>query len=102
MHFKFINAIASHVRALNLPKEHEHSAYRFHQDMFLSGIERIISVRPARRLYASRNTRIHLVRPARSHGRRRPPTTRRSILRSLGMSRRPGSLESTSPGRSRA
>ena len=45
MHFKFINAIASHVRALNMPREHEHSAYRFHQDMFLSGIERIISVR---------------------------------------------------------
>ncbi|TBU33445.1 armadillo-type protein [Dichomitus squalens] len=44
MHFKFVNAIASHVRALNLPKEHEHSAYRFHQDMFLSGIERILSI----------------------------------------------------------
>ncbi|PIL35423.1 hypothetical protein GSI_02150 [Ganoderma sinense ZZ0214-1] len=44
MHFKFLNAIASHVRALNLPKDHEHSAYRFHQDMFQSGIERIISV----------------------------------------------------------
>ena len=48
MHFKFLNAIASNVRTLNLPKDHEHSAYRFHQDMFQSGIERIISVRPPR------------------------------------------------------
>ena len=44
MHFKFINAVASCAHALNLPKDHEHSAFRFHHDMFLSGIERIISV----------------------------------------------------------
>ena len=25
-----------------MPKEHEHSAYRFHTDLFLSGLERII------------------------------------------------------------
>lgn len=25
-----------------MPKEHEHSAYRFHSDLFLSGLERII------------------------------------------------------------
>jgi hypothetical protein len=25
-----------------MPKEHEHSAYRFHTDLFLSGFERII------------------------------------------------------------
>ncbi|KAI0822549.1 armadillo-type protein [Trametes gibbosa] len=44
MHFKFVNAIASYAQALNLPKEHEHSAYRFHHDMFQSGIERILSI----------------------------------------------------------
>ncbi|KAH9945049.1 armadillo-type protein [Epithele typhae] len=44
MHFKFINAIAVCTQALNLPKEHENSAFRFHQDMLQSGIERIISV----------------------------------------------------------
>jgi hypothetical protein len=27
-----------------LPKDHDHSAYRFHYDLFLSGIERIILV----------------------------------------------------------
>ena len=27
-----------------MPKEHEHSAYRFHTDLFLSGLERIILV----------------------------------------------------------
>ncbi len=45
MHLKFVNAIASYAHALNLPKEHEHSAYRFHHDMFQSGVERILSVR---------------------------------------------------------
>ena len=45
MHFKFLNAVASCAQALNLPKDHENSAYRFHQDMFASGIERIIAVR---------------------------------------------------------
>ena len=45
MHLKFVNAIASYAQALNLPKDHEHSAYRFHSDMFQSGIERILSVR---------------------------------------------------------
>ncbi|KAI0351701.1 hypothetical protein OH77DRAFT_1486744 [Trametes cingulata] len=44
MHLKFVNAIASYAQALNLPKEHEHSAYQFHRDMFLSGIERILSI----------------------------------------------------------
>ncbi|KAH9856670.1 armadillo-type protein [Lenzites betulinus] len=44
MHFKFVNGIASYAQALNLPKEHEHSAYRFHHDMFQSGIERILSI----------------------------------------------------------
>ena len=44
MHFKFINSVASCAQALNLPKEHEHSAFRLHQDLFSSGIERIIAV----------------------------------------------------------
>ncbi|KAI0661800.1 armadillo-type protein [Cubamyces menziesii] len=44
MHLKFVNAIASYAQALNLPKDHEHSAYRFHSDMFQSGIERILSI----------------------------------------------------------
>ncbi|RDX57101.1 hypothetical protein OH76DRAFT_1424700 [Lentinus brumalis] len=44
MHFKFINAIASYAQTLNLNKEHEHSAYRFHQDMFASGFERILAI----------------------------------------------------------
>ncbi|KAI0649472.1 armadillo-type protein [Trametes meyenii] len=43
-HFKFVNAIASYAQALSLPKDHEHSAYRFHRDMFQSGIERILSI----------------------------------------------------------
>jgi hypothetical protein len=29
---------------LNLPKEHELSAYQLHTDLFLSGIERILLV----------------------------------------------------------
>ncbi|KAI9061130.1 hypothetical protein FKP32DRAFT_1594809 [Trametes sanguinea] len=44
MHLKFVNAIASYAQALNLPKEHEHSAFQFHRDMFQSGIERILSI----------------------------------------------------------
>ncbi|GBE87862.1 hypothetical protein SCP_1200870 [Sparassis crispa] len=41
-HFRFINAIAALVQDMNLPQSHEHSAYQFHNDMFLSGIERIL------------------------------------------------------------
>ena len=48
MHFKFVNAIASYAQTLNLPKDHEHSAFRFHQDMFASGIERILAVSSSR------------------------------------------------------
>lgn len=33
------------VADLNMPKEHDLSAYRFHYDIFLSGFERIILVR---------------------------------------------------------
>ena len=101
MHFKFLNAIASHVRALNLPKDHEHSAYRFHQDMFQSGIERIISVRPLPQLYApSTAPGTHFATANRSRARRRPRTTRRSTLKSRGSSRQQACPVSTSPGRS--
>jgi len=43
-HFRFLNAVAKAVQDLNLPKDHEHSAYRFHSDMFLSGVERVLLV----------------------------------------------------------
>lgn len=36
--------IANSVAELNLPKEHEHSAYTFHSNLFLSGLERMILV----------------------------------------------------------
>lgn len=39
-----MNSIAKCVADLNLPKEHDHSAHRFHSDLFLSGFERIILV----------------------------------------------------------
>ena len=29
---------------MNMPRDHEHSAYNFHSDLFLSGLERIIMV----------------------------------------------------------
>lgn len=44
LHFKFINQLAAVVTQLNMPREHEHSAYNFHSDLFLSGFERIIMV----------------------------------------------------------
>ncbi|KAJ6512919.1 armadillo-type protein [Mycena sanguinolenta] len=43
-HLKLINAMAKTVAELDLPKEHDHSAYRFHADLFLSGFERIILI----------------------------------------------------------
>ncbi|KAJ7471520.1 armadillo-type protein [Mycena galericulata] len=43
-HLKLINSIAKAVADLNLPKDHDHSAYRFHADLFLSGFERIILI----------------------------------------------------------
>ncbi|TFK50027.1 hypothetical protein OE88DRAFT_1736314 [Heliocybe sulcata] len=43
-HFKLINAIAKCAADLQLPKDHDHSAYRFHQDLFLSGLERMILI----------------------------------------------------------
>jgi len=51
-HFKFMNLIARSVSELHLPKEHECSAYMFHNDLFLSGIERMILIaRKASTLY---------------------------------------------------
>ncbi|KAJ7762045.1 armadillo-type protein [Mycena maculata] len=43
-HLKLINAIAKSVAELNMLKDNEHSAYRFHADLFLSGFERIILI----------------------------------------------------------
>ncbi|KAJ7018809.1 armadillo-type protein [Mycena alexandri] len=43
-HLKLINAIARAVAEQNLPKDNEHSAHRFHSDLFLSGFERIILI----------------------------------------------------------
>ncbi|CCM03607.1 uncharacterized protein FIBRA_05745 [Fibroporia radiculosa] len=41
-HFKFINALAKLAEDLRMPPGHECSAFQFHKDMFLSGIERIV------------------------------------------------------------
>ncbi|KAJ7126744.1 armadillo-type protein [Mycena epipterygia] len=43
-HLKLINSIAQAVAEMNLPKDNEHSAYRFHADLFLSGFERIVLI----------------------------------------------------------
>ncbi|KAG2364612.1 armadillo-type protein [Suillus spraguei] len=44
MHLKLINAIARSAHELNLSKEHDMSAHRFHSDLFASGLERIILI----------------------------------------------------------
>ncbi|GJE96199.1 hypothetical protein PsYK624_123930 [Phanerochaete sordida] len=44
MHFKFINAIATSAEQVNVPRDHELSAYRLHTDLFLSGLDRILLV----------------------------------------------------------
>ena len=41
---KLINAIAQSTASLGMAKDHDLSAYRFHSDLFLSGLERIILV----------------------------------------------------------
>ena len=44
-----------------MPREHEHSAYNFHSDLFLSGLERIIMVsRPSIRILFPQ---LHSARP---------------------------------------
>ncbi|KAG8213095.1 armadillo-type protein, partial [Butyriboletus roseoflavus] len=43
-HLKLINAISRSVHDLNLSREHEMSAHRFHTDLFASGFERIILI----------------------------------------------------------
>ncbi|KAJ7852060.1 armadillo-type protein [Mycena olivaceomarginata] len=43
-HLRLVNTIAKAAADLNLPKEDDHSAYRFHADLFLSGFERIILI----------------------------------------------------------
>ncbi|PCH39395.1 hypothetical protein WOLCODRAFT_141240 [Wolfiporia cocos MD-104 SS10] len=41
-HFRFLNAVSRSVEDLGLPRNNELSAYRFHSDMFVSGMERIV------------------------------------------------------------
>ncbi|KAJ3732530.1 armadillo-type protein [Lentinula guzmanii] len=43
-HLRFINAVAKATADLNLPKDHELSAYHFHSDMFASGFERLVLI----------------------------------------------------------
>ncbi|CAK5268292.1 unnamed protein product [Mycena citricolor] len=57
-HLKLINATSKSVAELNMPKEHEHSAFRFHQDLFLSGFERIILI--SRKASATYYPTLHL------------------------------------------
>lgn len=54
IHLRLINNMARAAADLHLPSDSEHSAHRFHRDLFLSGIEKIIAVR----------RRSALVRPA--------------------------------------
>ena len=45
-HLRFLNTLAKCAADLNAPKEDELSAWRFHQDLFDSGLERILLVSP--------------------------------------------------------
>ena len=58
--FRLLNAIAKSAQDLNLPKDHELSPHRFHSDLFLSGIDRILVVSPYS-LYCVYLTFAHLV-----------------------------------------
>ncbi|KAI5983410.1 armadillo-type protein [Pisolithus albus] len=44
MHLRLINATAKIVHELNMEKDHEMSAHRFHADLFASGLERILLI----------------------------------------------------------
>ncbi|KAI6024842.1 armadillo-type protein [Pisolithus microcarpus] len=44
MHLRLINATAKIVHELNMEKDHEMSARRFHADLFASGLERILLI----------------------------------------------------------
>ena len=68
-----------------MPKEHEHSAYRFHQDLFLSGLERIILVRPFYSL--SQTSNLHAL--SRSRVKRQRHTTQPCTLSSRATSHMP-------------
>ncbi|KAF5382020.1 hypothetical protein D9615_004437 [Tricholomella constricta] len=57
-HMKLINAISTATADLNLPKDHDHSAYRLHTDLFLSGLERIILI--SRKASATYYPNLHL------------------------------------------
>ena len=62
LHFKFINQLSAAAIQMNMPREHECSAYNFHSDLFLSGLERIIMVsRPSiQPILPSAPTRLYL------------------------------------------
>lgn len=82
---KLVNAISKCVESLNMPKDHEHSAYRFHMDLFLSGFERIILVSA---VYTTYGAQIQIKRCfSRSHVKRQQHTTQTST----------SSLHGTSP-----
>ncbi|KAG6334491.1 hypothetical protein ID866_4602 [Astraeus odoratus] len=57
-HLRFINSIAKLVHELNIEKDHELSALRFHTDLFASGLERIILI--ARKASATYYPTLHL------------------------------------------
>jgi hypothetical protein len=83
-HFRLINALGTRAAELRLPAEEEHSAYKFHKDMFLSGVERIIivSALPVRLPYCAScypysSLTNYYHRLLAKHQR---PTTQRSIL----------------------
>jgi len=61
-----------------MPKEHEHSAYRFHTDLFLSGLERIILASIPLGLWLFKL--VDLKDSCRSHEKRQPHTTQPSTL----------------------
>ena len=48
---------------MNLPRDHEHSAYNFHSDLFLSGLERIIMVSRPSYFFSTRPSPIYKLSP---------------------------------------
>ncbi|EAU85331.2 hypothetical protein CC1G_07601 [Coprinopsis cinerea okayama7 len=105
-HLKFINSIATSVAELNMPKEHELSAYRFHCDLFLSGLERILLI--SRKASTTYYPTLHLeisryINHAIKAGFELPYTVSRLIgLPPQSVLRNPGAGTSASSGRSAA
>ena len=83
MHFKLINSLAKAAQDLNMPKEHELSPHRLHSDLFLSGIDRILLVRPS--LFSSSKILVTNV-VNRLRGKHPRHTTRTCTSRSRGTS----------------